>query len=261
MGSRRVPNSKHSRSQQWSDQEVQRFQSYMSQALNHSMGRNGRVVKVLCYLSLMDSHGQPWGSESHSSVSAAIFQNYSAFSGQQAAHYLPGQLKINGKRISHFVNDPKTKQRIDCLFGDVDSLPANFNKADSEAEAKGLCRALAASAKAIINRSPTQPGAIDRTHVRLVYRTIWVPRARRAIQMALEKKRQKYTQPDLNFGQAGGVHFDTIMNLSKRESATNYQRNITQQCHILEKYLEAMYLPPRELQDSHMKALEKEVQR
>ncbi len=39
MGSRSVPNSKHSKAQQWSDQEVQQFQSYMSHALNHSMGR------------------------------------------------------------------------------------------------------------------------------------------------------------------------------------------------------------------------------
>ncbi len=207
---------------------------------------------------MINSHGQPWGADSNSSVAAANFQNYSASSGQQAAHYLPGQLKINGKRISHYVNDLKTKIRIDCLFGDVDSLPSNFNKADSEAEAKGLCQALASSAKAMINRPPSQLGAIDAIYVRLVYRTIWIPRARIAIQVTLNKKGQKYVEPGLRYGSAGGVNFNTISNLSERELATKYQRNITQQRHILEKYKEALNILPRELQDSHMKELEKE---
>ncbi len=256
MARRRNPDSTHSKAERWSDQEVQHFQTYMRQALNHSLGRNGRVVQVLCYLSLMRSHGTPWGADAKCSVSAAIFQNYKASRGQQAAHYLPGQLKIQGKRVSHYATDPSTKRRLDCLFGDVDSLPANFNKADSEAESKGLCRALASSAQAMIDHPSSTPGQIDRNFVRLVYRTIWVPRARMAIRAALENKGEKYTQPAIQYGEPGGVHYRTIMNLAEREAATTYQRNITEQRHILEKYLEALTHPPRQLIDSYMKEWE-----
>jgi len=230
----------------------------MRQALNHSLGRNGRVVQVLCYLSLMKNHGRLWSSRPSVTVSAAKFQNYSASRGQQAAHYLPGQLKIDGQPLSHYASDPGTKRTLDCLFGDVESLPANFNKADSEAEAKGLCRAFAASAEAVMTAAAAPSSdALGRATVRQVYAALWVPRARQAFMAALSAKAAKFSQPDLVFGAAGGVEYDMISNLDEREAASQYQRDVTEQRHILEQYILGLNIAPRELSDRAMAELER----
>ena len=92
MATRRVPDRVHANRERWSDQDVQHFQTYIQLALNHSYGRNARVVQVLCYLSLIRSVEGLSPAQASVSVSAAEFQNYRASRGDQAAHYLPGQL-------------------------------------------------------------------------------------------------------------------------------------------------------------------------
>ena len=252
---RNVPDQVHAADERWKDQEVLRFQSYMRLALNHSLGRNGRAVEALCYVSLM--HNAKLVAPRSATVTRAEFQNYRAGEGNQAAHSLPGQLKIGGQRPSFYVRDPATKKRLDCIFGDVETLPANFNKADSEAEAKGLCAAFAAAVERVLERPRGVAGRIDRAAVRDAYTQVWEPKARSAFQLALLNKGEKFTMQDLQYGEPGGADYNTIVNLDVRESADRYQHDITQQRHILEKYLEAMSTRPRQLDDAAMDELER----
>jgi hypothetical protein len=81
----------------------------------------------------------------------AIRQHFtsSRAEGKQAAHYLPGQLRINSRCPWEFIVDWRTAQELEGYFGDVEDLPADFNKADSAAEAyrtvEGLKKSFARS--------------------------------------------------------------------------------------------------------------------
>jgi hypothetical protein len=229
---------------QWSDQEVQRFESDVSLALNHAHGRNNRVAQVLCYLSLMRAAGRISNTSGVMTVTKAEFQNYHGPAGTQAAHYLPGQLRIGRKRVSEYISDRMTRLRLDGLFGDVHTLPPNFNKADSEAEKNGLCDAFAAACREVIHSgSAPRAGSIDRPGVQQAYESVWVPLARSAFQRATTNKGTKYTAPALRFGAAGTADYKTILNLPEREAANEYERNIEEQRRILGRYTESLSTP------------------
>jgi hypothetical protein len=74
----------------------------------------------------------------------------------QAAHFLPGQLRIGGKPIWRFASKPAILSQIEFLFGEVEHLPAPFNHADTEAEASGhpggLCAAFSAAATQLLRK-------------------------------------------------------------------------------------------------------------
>lgn len=260
MAERKKPDIEHARQEEWSHKEVERFATYAHQALSHSMGRDNRVAQLLCYLSLMRRAGRIAANPAVDVV-AAKWQNFSSTDGNQAAHFMPGQLLIDNDKVSERVQDGQTRTRIACLFADVEDLPADFNKADTQAEAKGrpggLCAALIETARAVIE--DTTPGSgIDRAVVRDAYSRLWVNLARDAFDAALESKQDKYQQPDLVFGQPGTVDYGTILNLPERESATDYQQSITNQRHILEHYKRSLDQTPIALSDKNMDVLERE---
>jgi len=259
MSKRNVPNRQHASDAKWSDMEVLRFASYSQQALCHSMGRNARIVKVLCYLSQLRG-ADKIPSNANFKVVAAIWQNYSSVKGNEAAHYLPGQLMVNSKKLSLLAQNPLTATKISCLFGDVEDLPADFNKADTQAEAKGnaggLCAAFEAAAQHL-NTNTSTNNTLDRAAIRRAYHSVWVPKARLAFTNALSKKADKYSKPELEFGAAGGVEYGTIMNLSERESASTYQNRIDHQQEILHHYLSSLNREPSELSEANMSALER----
>ena len=211
---------------QWSDQHVDHNESDVRAALNHADGRNERVAQILCYLSLMRAAGTISATSGLVRVTRAEFQNYHGPAGTQAAHFLPGQLKIGPRLVSQHIADENTRRKLDGLFGDVETLRPDFNKADSQAEKDGLCDAFAAACYAVIRTgSPAGAGQIDRRNVKETYKNIWVPGARTAFQTAMAKKGAKYTPPPLRFGQLGTPDYGNIMNLHEREAATAYQRN------------------------------------
>lgn len=260
MAIRKVPDTLHARRQEWSSKEVIRFHSYMQQALSHSMGRNDRVARVLCYLSLLRSAGTV-GAEPSLRVVAARWQNYSSTAGNQAAHFLPGQLMVNSRKMSELVIDEQTRTRISCLFGDVEDLPADFNKADTQAEANGraggLCAAFERAALTVL-RDASGDAGIDRSTVRKAYSTVWVPLARAAFANAQTKKAEKYTVPELQYGKAGGIEYGMIINLAERESATAYQQRVSHQQDILRHYSRSLDREPPALSEANMSALERD---
>ena len=229
---------------QWSDQAVQGFKSDVLLALIHAHGRNNRVAQVLCYLSLMRAAGRISTTSGVMTVTKAVFQNYHGPSGTQAAHYLPGQLRIGRKLVSEYINDRMTRLRLDGLFGDVHTLPPNFNKADSEAEKNGLRDAFAAACREVIHSgSAPRGGWIDRPGVQQAYESVWVPLARSAFQRAIANKGTKYTTPPLRYGAVGNVDYKRILNLPEREAANEYETNIEAQRRILGRYTESLSTP------------------
>ena len=256
MARRTTPNQQHARNEEFSDKTVERFQNYAQQALNHGMGRNARVVKVLCYTSLLRSAGNiPMGSSVN--VSAAEFQNYKSTGGNQAAHYLPGQLKINGKNLSEWSSSQQGKTQISTMFADVEDLPADFNKADTQAEASGqnagLCAAFAAAVSHVVQCSQGV-AAINRRVVAHAYDAIWINQARNACNLALSKKAEKYQRPAPVYG--SGHDYGNIMNLDDIEDAKNESRFHHQQ-DILRHYVRSLSERPRELNDHNLAELEK----
>lgn len=251
------------------DQDVRRFQTYNQMALNHAYGRNERVATVLSYLSLIRSTGglEPMEAVEVSEVPSAPaideikvtraeFQNYKAPEGMQAAHYLPGQLKIRGHKPSFLVKDPATKVALDRPFADVETLPANYNKADSQAERSGLCGAFAASAGVVIRAQHRDKGRIDRPVVERAYGT-WRVEAQRALAGAQERKAAKFTMPDVRYNTTDPTRFHEITNLAEREAATAYEWAVTVQRDILRWYVGAMARPPRALSEEQLLALER----
>lgn len=267
---RNSPDKQHAKSQKWSDKKVERFETYIQQAIDHTMGRNSRIVKILCYVSLMRCAGKVAANASVNVV-AAKWQNYSSQKGNEAAHYLPGQLMINQKQVSQFISDKETCKKINCLFGDVEDLLADFNKADTQAEAKGQSSGLCAAFKdavqyVMINHTsspnvnnPSAPNKIDRQIVRHAYQNVWVPKARIAINNALQQKAGKFTKPEITYGTSGGIEYGMITNLSARENLSEYQQGIDHQQEILRHYLKSFNdKAPSELKDPNMDKLEKE---
>ena len=141
---------------------IERSSNFRSQAFNHNLERNVRVVKLLGYIGLLRRAGTPL--KGAVECVAAIRQNFSSprdmtsmgqpLGPMQAAHFLPGQIRVGGRPIWELVRDPSTKGRVEFLFAEVEHLPLAFNQADTAAEAKGqaggLCAALAKACSVMI---------------------------------------------------------------------------------------------------------------
>jgi len=117
---------------------LQRFRSERDLAKDHIFGRNSRVAELLCYIDLMRGHNL-LPANAKVSCKGAIYQDYESSSGNQAAHYLPGQIIIQvgskgGHDPSYFVNDTCTRNAIGALFSREQNLPNDYNKADSYVE-------------------------------------------------------------------------------------------------------------------------------
>lgn len=226
---------------------IERFQSDLAAARSHSLGRDRRVGQVMCYLSLMRSAGLIENSATVT-CTKAIRQHYSASraEGKQAAHYLPGQLRINGRCPWDFIPDQGTARKLEGLFGDVENLPANFNKADSAAEAyqsvEGLKDSFAESCKIVV-QSPHQAeeNRISRTQVRRAYND-WIARSHRAYRNAIGQKGAKANVPSLKVGPPGGVEYGMLdpANIQARQNAMQRGHPYIAHAEFLRQYLSAL---------------------
>src|SRR5579864_4444591 len=145
---------------------IDRNSNFRQQAFDHNLGRNTRVAKLLGYMALLRQAGVALAGNVE--CVAAVRQNFSSSQTMthldlptgpmQAAHFLPGQLRIGGREIWQFAGNLATRGHIEFLFAEVEHLPLAFNQADTAAEAKGqaggLCAALAHACTTLILRQP-----------------------------------------------------------------------------------------------------------
>lgn len=223
---------------------IERFQSDLAAARSHSLGRDRRVGQVMCYLSLMRSAGLI---ERYATVTCtkAIRQHFtsSRAQGKQAAHYLPGQLRINGRYPWEFIVDWRTAQELEGFFGDVEDLPADFNKADSAAEAystvEGIKQSLAQSCKIVVrDPQPAEGNRVNRVMVRHAYND-WIVRSRGAYRKAIAQKGTKVNVPPLTEGAPGGVQYRMLdpVNIQARHDAMHRDRHYIDQTEFLKQFL------------------------
>jgi hypothetical protein len=253
MAIRTIPDAQSARDARFNQLKVERFRAEPALALGHANSRNQRVVEVLCYLSLLRSAAK-LSPRAVVTCSPARRQFFKSPDGYQAAHYLPCQILVNGAAPWTFIETQECRMRFECLFADVEHLPANFNKADSAAEAKGLIAAFQASCQALLNDAqPSPAGKINRALVRQTYLHVWCPRARAALEAALAQKDSRPHLPPLQRNADGD-----LLNLDERSGADDGQWRIEDQMRILEHYLQSLQTQPRALQDYRMLELERQ---
>lgn len=147
----------------------------------------------------------------------------------QAAHFLPGTVRIGGAPLWEFTSDPKCKGHIEALFADVEHLPTVYNQADTAAEAKGtgvgLCGALAAACQSLLIGAGGT-GGMQAAH------KIWCDNALIGIRNAVSGKRGLGVLPDLVKDADGNI------DLSAREAASASTHNRDDTVRILTYYLE-----------------------
>jgi hypothetical protein len=228
---------------------IDRNSNFRQQAFDHNLGRNVRVAKVLGYLALMRQRGASLTGAID--CVAATRQNFSSSKSMthmglpagptQAAHFLPGQIRIGGREMPELAADPTTRSAIEFLFAEVEHLPSPFNQADTEAEAKGqaggLCSALANACATLIRRPlPNRPanGRIPLDLVQLAYDE-WHRGATAALRRAIANKGVKPGIPPLVGDPFEGY---TIESISARSTASATQWNRDNALRILEYYLE-----------------------
>jgi hypothetical protein len=194
MGTRTQFSSQVSADGRFTELEVQRSLSDVTLAQTHAVGRNRRVGAVLCYLSLMKSRDLvPKGAKAR--VVGAKVQDFKSADGYEAAHYLPGQLKISipGKgdiEPWNLVKNVATASEIASLFSAVQNLPSNFNKADSylEMHAKPSLKLVLAEVSGVILREPSLPaGKTNVDSVRGAYKQ-WIHQSMLSYRAAINRK-------------------------------------------------------------------------
>jgi hypothetical protein len=172
---------------------IEGFRSERELARDHVIGRNRRVAELLCYLSLLRGHLPALGA-AQVRCEAARYQDFKASDGNEAAHYLPGQIVLalpgqTGHDPAHFVKDARTKEAIGALFSRVQDLPVAFNKADSYVEQytqPGLKELLARACRKVL-AAPSQPGGKVAPVVSEAYGD-WVRASLQAYSTAINRK-------------------------------------------------------------------------
>ena len=129
--------------------------SIKGRARSHEQHRERVIVTLFAHLYLMSANDLL---PANRSVAAqrAYWQDFggSEAAGTQAAHCVPCQLKINGKRPEQYIRrfNNAMAEEIAGLFGKTNPfLPAIFNKCDSRCEANGLVDAFWDASIEIIN--------------------------------------------------------------------------------------------------------------
>lgn len=195
MGDRSPFSPQVSAAGRFSEIEVERHQSDAERARSHAIGRNRRVGQVLCYLSVMVSRGLLPRNGQGAVVGAAV-QDFSSTEGRQAAHYLPGHLRlaVPGKApcdLWDLAGSAGVASRIAALFSAVQDLPPNFNKADSYVEQHArpsLKRLFADAANQVLAAAPHQVrGKVNVTAVRSAYQH-WIDQSLIAYRAAINRK-------------------------------------------------------------------------
>jgi hypothetical protein len=234
--------------------DVVRLTNGVSKAVGHSNSRNDHVVQVASFFSLIRNTA-PNSASASVIIEAAQRQMFRSPDGYQAAHYLPGQLKIQNGLPWFLLPATSARQRLENLFADVEHLPAAFNKADSAAEGKGLCETFRRVGEEVL-RDPLPPrkGAINRDLVRRIYDEIWVPGATKSYSEAIAQKMLASEVPTLEVDQDGNLNLE---NISERSTA-DWSRE--DEAGILRRYSEALRTSPPALQDGKMAEIERTLQ-
>ena len=253
MANRTVPDADAAKDARFNQLTVERFRADARAATEHSTFRNDRVVRVMCYIGILRGLGHIRDNARVDCI-AAQRQHFSSPDGHQAAHYLPGQIRIDGVYPWNLIKDPRTRIQFESLFADVEHLPADFNKADSAAEACGLKDAFARTCQALILRvNQLSGGGLDHRAIREVYQGTWHPAAEQAFRVAMQ---QKSSLPHLAVLQKD--EWGNILNLEERGNATAAEWRIEEQINILRHYLSSMQTQPPELSDFKMSEFERE---
>lgn len=249
---RTVPNSEQVGAARFNQLTVERSQNNIAKAVHHSNSRNSHIVQAACYFSLMRSHRSELANVAVS-IAAAERQMFKSSGGYQAAHYMPGQVKLSNQLPWLFLTDGGTRERLECLFADVEHLPASYNKADSAAEEKGLREAFRTMTEEIIRYSlPNQNSGLQRNLVRRVYSDVWVPRAVAAFSDAISQKLLVNPVPPLSCDEYGNIDPKNVQ--ERGEADWSREEEIT----ILTRYRETMRDTPHDLSDPKMIAIERE---
>jgi len=231
---------------------VERFTNDIAKAIGHSNSRNYRVVQVASFFSLI-RNSAPNVASAAVMIEKAHTQMFRSPDGYQAAHYLPGQLRIQSELPWLLLPTTAAREQLQYLFADVEHLPAAFNKADSAAEAKGLCETFRAVGETIL-RDPIPPrkGTINRNLVRRIYDDLWVAGASKSYSDAFAQKSMVSEVPPLERDQEGN-----LLNIYERSTA-DWSRE--EEAQILLRYREALRTPPPSLSDGKTAEIERTVQ-
>lgn len=254
MAKRMVPDREEAAYERFRHLRVERFVSDPALSLGHSRSRNGHVAKALCYIALLRDPARLTRSVSHNlavTCTAAERQFFSAPDGQQAAHLLPGQISIGGVLPWLYLRGEPAR-RLENLFGYVEPLHANFNKADSAAEANGLTGAFADACRhVLIGKGAPEQDIND------AYHRVWAPGARAAFSAAAAQKRGKPVPPPVIYGEPGTADYGNILNLEERADAFADESlwSTYEQLSILDYYEASLEDVPPELQPSAIMAI------
>jgi hypothetical protein len=128
-------------------------------AEKHENNRQAAVTKVLVELFLVavSGHlkkGQPLGAiKRMTKLKGAKWQSWKSTEENQSAHCLPRQLYLGAKSFDSFLAScvPERAPAMVMVFAETDDLPANFNRADSLAEGKGLADGFRAACISVID--------------------------------------------------------------------------------------------------------------
>lgn len=156
---RTVPDRAEAKSERFRHKIVQRLSSDQRRAKNHGLARNGRVAETLCFMALIRDptrRKRPILPIPNVSCTAAVRQFFRADDGEQAAHLLPGQISIDGAFPWLFLAGAAARQ-LENLFAYVEPLRADYNKADSAAEANGLTDAFADACRRVLTGKGRPP--------------------------------------------------------------------------------------------------------
>jgi len=254
MARRTVSNRAEARYERFRHLVVERHVFDPAAAMAHGASRNGHVAEVLCFVALLRDPARrvrPLLPLPAVTCTAAERQFFSASGDNEAAHLLPGQIKIDGMLPWLFLSGTAAR-RLESLFGHVEPLHADFNKADSAAEANGLTEAFAGACRHVL----TGTAATEQEIVH-AYSRIWAPEALAAFAAAEAQKRRKPTPPPVVYGEPGGPDYNTILNLTEREDAFGDESiwATYQQLSVLGYYKASMDNPPPELETRAMRVI------
>lgn len=245
MAMRRVPDRDAAKAARFTHQTVEHFGSDPQLAKSHAETRNGHVVKVLCWLALLrDAQNRSLALSPLPRVTCeeARWQHFRERRPRQAAHVLPGQVMVDGRYPWLYFKDITRARTLQSLFAEVRALPANFNKADSAAENKGLTEAFRAAAEYVLRGH-----APLRQDIAEAYRTLWIPGARAAYAAAEEQKRSRPSVPSPVYDIERN-----IVNLEEIAEAGQSQWDVHDQIRILMRYEASLDEVPPELQPHKM---------
>jgi hypothetical protein len=250
---RSVPKGDGPRDARFNQLLVTRFVTDVSKATGHSNSRNSHVAQVASFFSAIRT-ASPDLTTARVFIEAAQRQLFRSPNGYQAAHYVPGQLKIGSQLPWMLIPNSSARLRLEYLFADVEHLPAAFNIADSAAEEKGLCETFRAAGEAVLRDPFPSPkkGMVNRPLVRRIYDDLWVPGAAVAYSEAALQKRLVSEVPALEYDEEGN-----ISNLEERGEADPSR---DEEMRILQLYREALRTPPPDLKDEKMAEIERVFQ-